>query len=148
MDTSTSWSPTPVLRGTDRSANCRLKTTASGAIFGFAGRAHYAAAKGAVLALTTTIAVEGAPHGVLANCVLPWGATRLARADSNAPDPALAAAPVAWLCHESSTENGAAFVTGDERIARVAFHAGPSRGVDEQTPEAYRDALVALTPTT
>jgi NAD(P)-dependent dehydrogenase (short-subunit alcohol dehydrogenase family) len=119
----------------------RIVTTASGAVFGFAGRAHYAATKGAVLALTTTLAIEGAAHGVSANCVLPWGATRLARPGSDAPDAALAAPPVAWLCHETCQETGAAFSIGGGRIARVRFAPGPSTLVTEATPEAYRDAL-------
>ena len=94
----------------------RVVTTSSGAVFGFAGRAHYAAAKGAVLALTNNIALEGAALGVFANCVLPWGATRLSRPGGGAPDAALAAPPVAWLCHEHLE-------------------------VVHQTPEGYRDAL-------
>jgi NAD(P)-dependent dehydrogenase (short-subunit alcohol dehydrogenase family) len=119
----------------------RVVTTASGAIFGFAGRAHYAAAKGAVLALTSTIAIEGAPHGVLANCVLPWGATRLSRPGGGAPDVALAAPPVVWLCHETCTENGGAFVTGGGRIARAVLSPGRRHECGEQTPEGYRDVL-------
>lgn len=103
----------------------RIVTTASGAVFGFAGRAHYAAAKGAVLALTMTLAREGAADGISANCVLPHGNTRLARPGSNAPDPSLAAPPVAWLCHETCTENGAAFAIGGGRIARVELTQGP-----------------------
>lgn len=106
----------------------RIVTTASGAVFGFAGRSHYAAAKGAVLALTNTVAVEGAPLGIRANTVLPWGATRLARADGGAPDPALAAPAVAWLCHPSCTETGQAFLTGGGPITRVKF--GPGAPVE------------------
>jgi NAD(P)-dependent dehydrogenase (short-subunit alcohol dehydrogenase family) len=119
----------------------RIVTTSSNAVFGFVGRGHYAAAKGGVLALTTTLAVEGAAHGVSANCVMPWGATRLARPGSRAPDPALAAPPVVWLCHETCVENGAAFTTGGDRIARVRFESGPAIRVLDHTPEAYRDAL-------
>jgi NAD(P)-dependent dehydrogenase (short-subunit alcohol dehydrogenase family) len=119
----------------------RIVTTASGAVFGFAGRAHYAAAKGGVLALTATLAVEGGDDGVHANCVMPWGATRLARPGSDAPDPALAAPPVVWLCHEDCTENGAAFTIGGGRIGRVVYESGPSHAVSEHTPEAYRDLL-------
>jgi NAD(P)-dependent dehydrogenase (short-subunit alcohol dehydrogenase family) len=119
----------------------RIVTTASGAIFGIAGRAHYAAAKGAVLALTTTLAVEGAPHGVSANCVLPWGLTRLARPGSEAPDAALAAPPVVWLCHETCPENGAAFAIGGGRVARVHFDLGSSKVTRDATPEAYREVL-------
>ena len=119
----------------------RIVTTASGAVFGFVGRSHYAAAKGAVLALTATLALEGAPHGVFANCVLPWARTRMARAESEPPDPSLAAPAVVWLCHESCTENGAAFVIGGGRIARVDFGPGPGARVGTHTPEAYRDLL-------
>lgn len=119
----------------------RIVTTASGAVFGFAGRAHYAAAKGAVLGLTATVAVEGAPHGVLANCVLPHGATRLARPGHAAPDPRLAAPAVAWLCHEDCSENGAVFTIGGGRIARVRHAPDRSVRVGDDTPEAYRDAL-------
>jgi NAD(P)-dependent dehydrogenase (short-subunit alcohol dehydrogenase family) len=119
----------------------RVVTTSSGAVFGFAGRAHYGAAKGAVLALTTTLAIEGGSSGIHANCVLPWGATRLARPGREAPDPSLAAAPVVWLCHEQCTENGAAFTIGGQRIARVGFAPGRAVRVAEDTPEAYRDAL-------
>lgn len=122
----------------------RVVTTSSGAVFGFSGRAHYAAAKGAVLALTNTLALEGAAHGVFSNSVLPWGATRLARPGSGAPDAALAAPPVVWLCHDSCHENGQAFVIGGGHIGRVTFEAGPNLEVAEQTPEAYRDALAAL----
>lgn len=107
----------------------RVVTTASGAVFGFAGRAHYAAAKGAVLALTNTLALEGAPHGIRVNCVLPWGATRLARPGSNAPDPALAAPAVARLCHGSCTDTGAAFTVGGGRVGRVTLAPGPTEPV-------------------
>lgn len=121
----------------------RVVTTSSGAVFGFAGRAHYAAAKGAVLALTNTLASEGAAHGVFSNTVLPWGATRLSRPGGGAPDAALAAPPVVWLCHDQCDENGQAFVIGGGRIARVTFDSGPTLDVVEKTPEAYRDALAS-----
>lgn len=103
----------------------RIVTTASGAVFGFAGRAHYAAAKGAVLAITNTLALEGGAHGIAVNCVLPWGATRLARPGSRAPDPALAAPAVAWLCHDTCTETGAAFTVGGGRVSRVRLDVAP-----------------------
>jgi len=119
----------------------RVVTTASGAVFGFAGRAHYAAAKGAVLALTNTLAIEGAPHGVQANCVLPWAATRLARPGSNAPDAALAAPSVVWLCHEECPETGQTFVVGGGRLARVTFAPGPTRRVIGNSLEDSRAAF-------
>jgi NAD(P)-dependent dehydrogenase (short-subunit alcohol dehydrogenase family) len=107
-----------------RQGHGRVVTTASGAVFGYAGRAHYAAAKGAVLGLTNTLAVEGEPHGIAANTVLPHGRTRLATPGSSAPDPALAAPGVAWLCHRSCTETGRAFAIGGGRVTRVRFGLG------------------------
>ena len=39
--------------------------------------AHYAAAKAGLVGLTNIIALEGAPHGILANTVLPTGFSRM-----------------------------------------------------------------------
>jgi NAD(P)-dependent dehydrogenase (short-subunit alcohol dehydrogenase family) len=121
----------------------RVVTTASGAVFGFAGRAHYAAAKGAVLALTNTLALEGAARGVHVNCVLPWGATRLARPGSDAPDPAEAAPAVLWLAHRECAENGAALAIGGNRIRRVTLTSGPWRTVRGGDVESVRAALAS-----
>ena len=109
----------------------RIVTTSSGAVFGYPGRAHYAAAKGAVLGFTNTIAVEGEPHGITANTVLPRGNTRLAEPHHHAPDPALAAPAIAWMCHRTCTENRRAFVIGGGRITRVRF--APGDDVDLST---------------
>jgi hypothetical protein len=119
----------------------RIVTTASGAVLGFAGRAHYGAAKGAVLALSNTLAIEGAEHGITSNCVLPWGATRLARENSAAPDAAEAAAPVLWLAHPACTETGGAFVIGGRRVRRLTTELGPAFTVSSGRPEDVRDAL-------
>jgi NAD(P)-dependent dehydrogenase (short-subunit alcohol dehydrogenase family) len=51
--------------------------TSSIACFGHSEAAHYAAAKGGILGLTNAIAVEGEPHGILANSVLPTGLSRM-----------------------------------------------------------------------
>jgi NAD(P)-dependent dehydrogenase (short-subunit alcohol dehydrogenase family) len=119
----------------------RVVLTASGAVFGFAGRAHYAAAKGAVLALANTLAIEGGLDGIQVNTVLPWGATRMARPDSAAPDPGLCAPGVAWLCHEACTETGGAFVLGGGRVGRVQVNQPQMERVAAPTLEAYRYVL-------
>jgi NAD(P)-dependent dehydrogenase (short-subunit alcohol dehydrogenase family) len=45
--------------------------------FGSANAAHYAAAKGGIIGLTNAVAIEGEPHGILANSVLPTGTSRM-----------------------------------------------------------------------
>ena len=45
--------------------------------FGSVNAAHYGAAKGGVIALANAVALEGRPHGIMANSVLPTGTTRM-----------------------------------------------------------------------
>lgn len=122
----------------------RIVTTASGGIFGIAGRAHYVAAKGAVLALTKTLALEGAPHGVSVNCVLPWGNTRMARPGSAAPPPEHAAAAVAWLCHGDCDISGEAFTVGGGQVARVVLSRGRAVRADPTSIAAQRRAFATI----
>lgn len=49
----------------------------SAGLFGQAQAAHYAAAKAGLVGLTNVIAIEGAPNGILANTVLPFGYSRM-----------------------------------------------------------------------
>jgi NAD(P)-dependent dehydrogenase (short-subunit alcohol dehydrogenase family) len=49
----------------------------SAGLFGQPLEAHYAAAKAGLLGLANVIAIEGAPHGILANSVLPFGTSRM-----------------------------------------------------------------------
>ena len=64
----------------------------SAGLFGQPNSAHYAAAKAGTFGLANVIAIEGEPHGILANCVLPFGYSRMVfetvgdRADLE-PDP-------------------------------------------------------------
>jgi hypothetical protein len=97
-----------------------------------------------VRALTKTLAIEGEPHGIRINCVLPWGATRMARAGSAAPPAGDAAAAVAWLCHEQCAITGEAFTVGGGKIARVVLERGPSIESDPSRIAAQRDAFAAL----
>ena len=49
----------------------------SAGLFGQPNSAHYAAAKAGTMGLTNVIAIEGEPHGILANTVLPFGYSRM-----------------------------------------------------------------------
>jgi NAD(P)-dependent dehydrogenase (short-subunit alcohol dehydrogenase family) len=60
--------------------------SSSAGAFGQPLSAHYAAAKAGLLGLANVIAIEGAPHGILANSVLPFGTSRMVT--ETVPDPA------------------------------------------------------------
>src|SRR5208283_3420889 len=49
----------------------------SAGLFGQPNSAHYAAAKAGMVGLANVLAIEGAPHGILTNCVLPFGSSRM-----------------------------------------------------------------------
>jgi len=49
----------------------------SAGFFGQPDAAHYAAAKAGIVGLANVIALEGAPHGILVNTVLPFGYSRM-----------------------------------------------------------------------
>jgi NAD(P)-dependent dehydrogenase (short-subunit alcohol dehydrogenase family) len=64
----------------------------SAGLFGQPNSAHYAAAKAGTVGLANVIAIEGADHGILANCVLPFGYSRMVweiigERDEVEPDP-------------------------------------------------------------
>ncbi len=49
----------------------RIVNIASVSAYGIAGQANYAASKGAIISLTNTLAKEGGPKNITANCVAP-----------------------------------------------------------------------------
>ncbi|AHH17756.1 oxidoreductase, SDR family [Nocardia nova SH22a] len=51
--------------------------SSSGGLFGQPLEAHYAAAKAGLVGLSNVIAIEGAPHGIRSNTVLPFGFSRM-----------------------------------------------------------------------
>jgi NAD(P)-dependent dehydrogenase (short-subunit alcohol dehydrogenase family) len=69
----------PAFRAMKRNGGGRFVFTSSGAgLFGNARQASYCAAKAGILGLVNAVAIEGEPHGIRANCVLPVAHTRMA----------------------------------------------------------------------
>ncbi len=93
--------------------------------------AAYATAKGAVIGLANTLALEGAEHGVNVNCIVPAAETRLAegRDTSGYPPwgPEMVAPAVGWLAHESCTATGELLVSLAGRVAKA--YMAETRGV-------------------
>ncbi|MBE8476097.1 SDR family NAD(P)-dependent oxidoreductase [Streptomyces justiciae] len=109
----------------------RIVFTSSGAgVFGNREQANYAAAKTALLGLANVVALEGAPHGIKANTILPTAASRMAEgmsADSmsDAPTtpahhaPEVVTAMVTYLASEANPHTQEAFSVARGRYARV-----------------------------
>ena len=85
--------------------------------------ANYSAAKGGLIALANTAAIEGFDRNVKANCILPAAVTRMSEGidTSKFPpmEPEMVAPVVAWLCHESCDVTGEMLISAAGRVARA-----------------------------
>ena len=127
----------------------RMVFTSSGSSMGAAGMPVYSMAKAGLWGLTRSLAVEGAPHGIVVNAILPMGYTRAASLNPNEDTrqwmeyqfpPALASPAAALLCHPLAPCTGELISSGGGRVARIATVGVP--GFDagaELTIEALRD---------
>jgi len=103
----------------------------SAGLFGQPQSAHYAAAKAGIVGLANVVAIEGAAHGILANCVLPFGSSRMLTetvggdeiaAQSpflRALDPELVVPIVAFLASRACDFTHRSYSAGGGRYARV-----------------------------
>lgn len=85
--------------------------------------ANYSAAKGGLIGLANTAAIEGFDRNVKANCILPAAVTRMSEGidTSQFPpmEPDMVAPLVGWLCHESCDVTGELLISAAGRIARA-----------------------------
>ncbi|MET8168219.1 SDR family NAD(P)-dependent oxidoreductase [Streptomyces sp. NPDC005329] len=137
----------------------RIVNTCSDALFGDTGLSVYAAGKGGVLGLTTSLAAEGAPYGIKVNAVVPIAATRMSlealQGDESVTAlltdlfPAhLVASVVALLAHESVPCTGELLHAAGRRVGRIFL--GATEGVlwkEDPTPESIREQLPAIRST-
>jgi NAD(P)-dependent dehydrogenase (short-subunit alcohol dehydrogenase family) len=138
--------------------------SSSAGMFGSPNQAHYGAAKGGIFGLSNIIALEGAAHGILANCVLPSGASRMfAQATSREDevkaaswmkllDPDLVVPMVVFLASGACTVTHQNYSAAAGRYARVFAGVGPgwlseagSKPVAEDI-EAHFAEVSATTP--
>lgn len=117
-----------------KSGSGRIINTISPAFLGVQGLLAYGGSKAAVVALTRTLAIEGAPHGITANAVSPGAATRMLDATSGsipqdvidwmkeAVLPAQVSPSVAYLVHpDAQAITGEIIFTAGGSIARQVF---------------------------
>lgn len=104
----------PTMR--DRCSGRIISIASDAALFGDAGVADYAAAKGGIMGFTRSLARELAPFKVTVNAVAP-GLTRT-RGPAQLPkeilDAAVAAIPMKEMCEPSDIANAVAFFASDQ----------------------------------
>jgi NAD(P)-dependent dehydrogenase (short-subunit alcohol dehydrogenase family) len=108
----------------------------SAGLFGQPLSAHYAAAKAGLVGLTSVIAIEGTPHGILANAVLPFGFSRMVSETVPNPEyleksgflnairPELVVPLVVFLASRACTFTHHNYSAGAGRYARVFIGLG------------------------
>jgi len=116
-----------------------IMTSSAAGIYGNFGQANYSAAKLSLLGFAKTLAIEGASKNIFVNTIAPMAGSRMT--ETVMPPELVAAlkpdyvAPlVAYLCHESCTENGGLFEVGAGWVSKLrwqrnegVFH-NPSKG--------------------
>ncbi len=109
----------------------RVVMTTSTGVFGLPNNTSYAAAKGAVIGLTRSLATAGARHGIKVNAIAPAAFTRMA-AGGGDPDklaaqmaPELVAPMAGFLAHEDCPVTGEIYAAGAGRFARVFVASTP-----------------------
>jgi NAD(P)-dependent dehydrogenase (short-subunit alcohol dehydrogenase family) len=122
----------------------------SAGLFGQPLAAHYSAAKAGVFGLTNVIAVEGAPHGILANAVLPFGQSRMVweTTGEKPPEgesfigairPELVVPIVTYLASRACTFSHHNYSAGAGRFARVFVGLGKGWLAPRGTPPTADD---------
>ena len=138
-------------------------TTSPGGTRGNPFVTAYGAAKGGVIGLAQAVALAGEPHGIKANAISPFAATRMGDAmETTSPqermhdhkellsgvlDPRHASAAVVYLASEQCELNHTILTVGGGRIALSAIVIGEGwQAPDGQllTPEAVRDNLAQI----
>jgi NAD(P)-dependent dehydrogenase (short-subunit alcohol dehydrogenase family) len=139
----------------------------SAGLFGQPNSAHYAAAKAGIVGLANVIAIDGAPHGILANTVLPFGSSRMVTETVGDPDelgdavpflraikPELVVPMVVYLASRACTFTHQNYSACAGRFARVFVGLGEGWVASPDTPptaeaiEAHLEEVAATEPFT
>jgi len=103
-----------------------IMTSSAAGLYGNFGQANYSAVKLALLGLAKTLAIEGEKNNIFVNTIAPVAGSRMTETvmppelvESLKPD--YVAPVVAYLCHDSCTENGQVFEVGAGWVAKLRW---------------------------
>ena len=101
-----------------------INTCSAAGIYGNFGQANYSAAKLGLLGFSNTLAREGGRKNVYCNTIAPLAASKMTETVMppeilSSLKPEFIVPLVAYLCHESSTENGSLFEAGAGFVAKL-----------------------------
>lgn len=98
-------------------------TSSCSGLYGSQTTVNYGMSKAGLMGLNNVIALEGGPHNITSNTIIPAAVTRMADGlDTSAyppMEPALVAPMVAYLCHQSCKVSGEHFIAAAGRMARA-----------------------------
>lgn len=123
----------------------RILNTSSNAALGIGASAPYSTTKAGLIGLTFDAAIEGEPHGILVNAIIPAAYSRMIE---QIPDPVFVdwfrnnlpaekvGSSAAYFLSRDSSVTGRIIVMGGGRVARVAF--AENRGIVDTQISAER----------
>ena len=118
----------------------RIVMTTSSGVFGLPNNTSYAAAKGAVIGLTRSLATAGRQHGIAVNAIAPAAATRMGGdTESGAMAPELVAPMAGYLAHEDCPVTGEIYSIAGGQVSRFFVGRTPGWYKADLTPEDIRD---------
>lgn len=119
-----------------------INTGSSAGIYGAFGQVNYSAAKLGLWGFTQSLAREGEKRNIRTNCIAPLAGTRMTETVMpkevvEALSPDFVAPFVAYLCHESCTDNGALYEVGAGYCAKQQWQRseGYQYDIDTLSPE-------------
>ena len=136
----------------------RIVFTSSGSTFGHFGNGNYSAAKGGLIPLSRTLALEGAEHGIRINSILPYAVSSIATGTAHVGedpagvrellntltsrrDPATVAPLATYLASSACSVSGEAFSALAGRYARVVY--GLTEGWISEHADAEAEDIAA-----
>ena len=108
-------------------------TSSASGIYGNFGQANYSMAKLGSYGLCRTLAIEGLSNNIYVNTIAPIARSRMAASVMpeeimDAIKPEYISPLVAWLCHESNTENGGLFEVGAGWVGKLRWERSQGYG--------------------